>query len=82
MPVRADTVLHLVRKLSLLRREAPHVVGIDNWAIRKGRTYGTIMVNLERHRVFDLLPDRSADPKGSEAKCCRCGCESSRRSLS
>jgi transposase len=60
MPVSADKVLRLVRKLPLPRHEAPHVVGIDDWAIRKGRTYGTILVDLERRRVLDLLPDRSA----------------------
>jgi hypothetical protein len=30
------------------------VVGIDDWAFRKGRRYGTIVVDLERHRVVDL----------------------------
>ena len=29
--------------------------------VRKGRTYGTIVVDLERHRVMDLLPDRTAE---------------------
>ncbi|MGZ3459563.1 MAG: transposase [Archangium sp.] len=38
----------------------PRVLGVDNWALRKGRTYGSILVDLEAHRVVDLLPDRSA----------------------
>ena len=37
------------------------VVGIDDWAWRKGQRYGTIVVDLERSDVIDLLPDRDAD---------------------
>ncbi len=35
-------------------------VGIDEWAIRKGSRYGTIVVDLDRHRVIDLFPERTA----------------------
>lgn len=35
------------------------VVGIDEWAWRKGTTYGTVIVDLERREVVDLLPDRA-----------------------
>ena len=37
------------------------VVGVDDWAWKKGQTYGTILVDLERRTVADLLPQRSAD---------------------
>lgn len=41
--------------------EAPRVLGIDDWAWRKGRCYGTILCDLERGKVVDLLPDRSTE---------------------
>jgi hypothetical protein len=31
------------------------VIGIDDWAWRKGQSYGTILVNLETHTIIDLL---------------------------
>src|SRR5206468_1377120 len=38
----------------------PRVLGVDDWAKRKGQEYGTILVDLERRCVIDLLPDRRA----------------------
>jgi transposase len=37
------------------------VIGIDDFALRKGRVYGTIMVDLARRKPVDLLPDRTPD---------------------
>ncbi len=61
MPAGADTVLRLVRTLPLPEPEPPRAVVVDAWAVRKGRTYGTVVVDLERNRVVDLLPDRAAE---------------------
>jgi transposase len=60
MATSADTVLRLVRSLPLPTLEAPRIVGVDDWALKKGQTYGTILVDLEARRVADLLPDRTA----------------------
>ncbi|MCL6443752.1 MAG: ISL3 family transposase [Alicyclobacillus sp.] len=35
------------------------MIGIDDWAYRRGQRYGTIICDLKRHRVVDILPDRS-----------------------
>src|SRR6185436_11861686 len=61
MPASADTVLRLIRSLPLPEPEPPRAVGVDDWALRKGRTYGTFVVDLDRRRVLDLLPDRTAE---------------------
>lgn len=63
MPVSDDTVLRTLKRApdwqpdgDLVRR-----LGVDDWAWRKGQKYGTILVDLERHRVVDLLSDRTAE---------------------
>jgi transposase len=53
----ASTLLRILRSTRSPAPTMPKVVGLDEWAWRKGRTYGTIMVDLEAHRVLDLLPD-------------------------
>ncbi len=56
--VSADTLLKLSRKAPLAHLETvPKIVGIDEWAIWKGHTYATIIVDLERRRPIELLAD-------------------------
>ena len=56
-----DTMLRRVKRLQDESKPPPRFIGIDDWAWRKGHRYGTIIVDLERGDVVDLLPDRGAE---------------------
>ena len=59
--VSRDTLIRLVRRQSIESATTPRVLGIDDWAKRKGQSYGTILVDLETHQVVEVLPERSAE---------------------
>ncbi len=60
LAVSHDTVLRLVAQAPESDPDPPRVVGIDDFAFRRGLTYGTLVVDLERHRPIDVLPDHAA----------------------
>ena len=56
-----STLLRQLRRRPVEKFPSPRVLGIDDWAWRKGHRYGTILCDLERGKVIDLLADRSAE---------------------
>jgi len=47
-PTRADTLLRRVKEAPDEPTPRPRYVGVDDWATRKGQSYGTILIDLER----------------------------------
>jgi len=58
MPTSPDTLLRRVKNFADEPASIPRYVGVDDWALRKGQRYGTILIDLERGRVLDILPGR------------------------
>lgn len=56
------TLLRRVMALPDPRFSTPRVRGVDDFAIRRGQTYSTVLTSVEDHRVVDVLPTREAGP--------------------
>ncbi len=67
-PFSPDALLERIRRAPRLGAEQVKVLGVDDWDIKKGHSYGTILVDLERRRVVDLLPERTAEALAESLK--------------
>src|SRR3954453_12964937 len=65
MPVSGDTLLRLVRASGIVVSPTPRILRVGDWAWRRGQRYGTIICDLERRRVINLLPDRTGETLAS-----------------
>jgi transposase len=61
MATSPDTLLSGIRSVPLPEHATPRVLGVDDWSLRKGQTFGTILVDLEKQEVVDVLEGRGSD---------------------